>query len=55
MNALLTKIRSPINLQKQYFNVLISFFVGYVNLGKNLRNVQFYHSEKLCELFNVTK
>ncbi len=32
MNALLTKIRSPINLQKQFFNVLI-FFVGYVNFG----------------------
>ncbi len=23
MNALLTKIRSPINLQKQFFNVLV--------------------------------
>ncbi len=33
MNALLTKIRSPINLQKQYLNVLISFALGYVNFG----------------------
>ncbi len=37
MNALLTKIRSPINLQKQYFNVLISFFVGYVNFREKFK------------------